>query len=139
MTEYKMYCVYSMEAVKAMNGNRGKLGAMAGHAFLHAYWDAEERHLRRAGADTEYSRSYKVGPALDYRWKSKAAKKVCLRVETTAELLELEKIYKDRCGVSLVTDSGLTVFDGPTTVCLGIGPLSDDMCEDTLKGLKVLI
>ena len=36
----KMYCIFSKEAVKAMNGNRGKLASMAGHAYLHAWWAA---------------------------------------------------------------------------------------------------
>lgn len=122
----KMYCIVSREALKAMNGNRGKLASQAGHAYLHAYWDAESEF----GPLSEVVR--------DYRLSGKATK-VCLVVETTDELRALESTYRRVCGVSLVTDAGLTCFDGPTTTCLGIGPIRDeDVCDD-LKALKVLI
>lgn len=135
----RMYCIVSREALKAMNGNRGKLAAQAGHAYLHAYWDAEDRHVHWRGADTDYSRSYRDGPALDYR-RSGNAKKVCLVVETTDELRALEARYRPVCGVSLVTDAGLTCFDGvPTVTCLGLGPIRDEDVGDDLKALKVLI
>lgn len=123
----KMYCIVSREALKAMNGNRGKLAAQAGHAYLHAYWNAE----------SEFGHLNEV--VRDYRASGKA-KKVCLVVETTDELRELEARYRPVCGVSLVTDAGLTCFDGvPTTTCLGIGPIRDEDVGEDLKCLKVLI
>ncbi len=124
----KMYCIVSREALKAMNGNRGKLAAQAGHAYLHAYWDAEEKAVD----------SYRE--VVDGYRASGKAKKVCLVVETTDELRVLEARYRPVCGVSLVTDAGLTCFNGqPTTTCLGIGPIRDEDVGDDLKALKVLI
>ncbi len=123
----KMYAIVSREALKAMNGNRGKLAAQAGHAFLHAYWDAEERGTSFARHPLEYRRSGQ-------------AKKVTLVVDTTAELEALQQAYRPICGVSLVVDAGLTCFAGvATTTCLGIGPIRDEDVGEDLKCLKVLI
>lgn len=38
----RMYCIVARDSLKLMNGNRGKLAAQAGHAYLHAFWDAED-------------------------------------------------------------------------------------------------
>lgn len=149
-TSLKMYCVFSMEAIAAMNGNRGKLTSMAGHAFLHTWWDAEERfgesvynrHEGGIGGDHTLPLNHWIYRYQDlmkeYRHGS-ATRKISLKVATTEELSELKKIYQDKCGVSLVRDKGLTVFKEPTTVCLGIGPIHEDSVEETLRGLKVLI
>ena len=37
-----MYCIVSKEAVKACNGNRGKMLTQAGHAYVHANWNAQD-------------------------------------------------------------------------------------------------
>lgn len=118
----KMVCVMSEEAVRAMKGSRGKLGAMAGHAFLHAWWDADERF---------------PDDAMAYR-NSEKAFKVVLSCPNIDHLRALEESYSKTCGVSIVVDAGITVFDGPTTVCIGIGPIRDEDCGEDLNGLKVL-
>jgi peptidyl-tRNA hydrolase len=126
---YVMYCIVSREALKKMNGNRGKLAAQAGHAYLHAYWDAESRLADEWGQ----------GNHDDYRRSGKAVK-ICLVVDTDDELRALEQAYRPKCGVSLVTDAGLTCFNGePTITCLGIGPILRDEVGEDLAGLKVLI
>lgn len=120
---YKMYCIYSKEAVDAMGGNRGKLASMAGHAYLHAWWNSSTNY-------PEAAIGYKNGgPAF----------KITLVVPTTDELLPILTKYKDICGVSLVTDAARTVFNEPTTVCLGLGPIRVDDIGDDLKSLKVFI
>jgi len=135
----RMYCIVSREALKAMNGNRGKLAAQAGHAYLHAYWDAEN-YLDRPVTEVSMAEwSARKDLLVAYRTGGKATK-VCLVVETTEQLRELEAAYRPVCGVSLVTDAGLTCFDGvPTVTCLGIGPIRDEDVGDDLKALKVLI
>lgn len=118
----KMYCVFALESVKKMNGIRGKLGTQAGHAYLHAFWDAEARHRSLAEAYRMTSHAYKI----------------TLCVDTVEELKELELAYRDICGVSLVTDAGFTVFAEPTTTCLGIGPLPDSLKGSDLASIKTL-
>lgn len=122
----KMYCVVARESLNAMKGNRGKLAAQAGHAYLHAYWDMEDR----VGWN---------GDPEPYRASGRATK-VCLVVDTVEELQALYEAYRPICGVSLVVDAGLTCFEGvPTTTCLGIGPIRAEDVKENLSTLKVLI
>jgi peptidyl-tRNA hydrolase len=134
----KMYCVVARDSLKAMNGNRGKLAAQAGHAYLHAYWDAEDR-FRYTSSDSWSSHTKYWTDVVETYRNSGRATKVCLIVETVDDLKALHDFYKPICGVSLVTDAGLTCFDGPTTTCLGIGPISEDKVDVNLSSLKVLI
>jgi peptidyl-tRNA hydrolase len=118
----KMYCVFALESVKKMNGIRGKLGTQAGHAYLHAWWDAHERFPDHADV---------------YR-NSNLAFKITLFVDTVEELEKLHDAYHGVCGVSLVKDAGRTVFNEPTVTCLGIGPLPDSLKGEDLSNLKTL-
>ncbi len=118
----KMYCVYAKESIDKMKGVRGKLASMAGHGYLHAYWDAEARHRALAEAYRNGDHAYKI----------------TLVVDTVAELEVLRDAYQDVCGVSLVKDKGFTVFTEPTVCCLGIGPISEDLIGDDLKSIKTL-
>jgi len=117
----KMYCIFSKESLKLIQGVRGKMASQAGHAFLHAYWDSLERF-------PEYAEQYR---------ESEHVYKITCVVDTN---LELEKMvtYKDKCGFTMVTDAGLTVFKEPTTTCVGIGPIPEELC-DSLKHLKLLV
>lgn len=121
----KMYSIFSKDTIKLMGGNRGKLASMAGHSFLHSWWDAEERF-------PDIAKEYR-----DRSWG--AAKKVTLVVENTAELLVLKNKYRSICGVSLVEDAGKTVFAGPTIVCLGLGPVLPYMVETDIQDLRLLL
>lgn len=118
----KMYCVFAMESVKKMGGIRGKLGTQAGHAYLHAFWDAMDRHPEHAKAYRDTSHAYKI----------------TLVVDTIADLVALQKAYKGKTGVSLVKDAGFTVFNEPTVTCLGIGPLPDSLKGEDLATIKTL-
>lgn len=133
---HKMYCIFAMESVKKMNGNRGKLASMAGHAYLHSYWDAvglnSPKEIRRKINLIKYEQ------AVNYQ-SNGLAFKITLFVDTVDELLKLQESYKNVCGTSLVTDAAKTVFTEPTVVCLGIGPISETYIKDDLKNLKVLI
>lgn len=122
--EHLMYCVFSKEAINAMNGNRGKLAAMAGHAFLHSWWETESLcPPTKEIADK-------------YRYFS-LAKKVVLVCNETKYLYWLNREYKGRS--SLVTDAAITVFKNPTTCCIGIGPILRNEVTESLSSLKVLI
>ena len=108
----KMYCIFAKESVKKMNGNRGKLASMAGHAYLHAYWDAVEHNWR--GDDWEgflHAAAYK---------NSGKAYKITLCVDTVDELKSIQETYK-------------------MVVCLGVGPIDESNIGEDLKSLKVFI
>ena len=119
---YKVYDVMCRSALKLMNGNRGKMCAQAGHAYLHSFWDSEKRFPETAQA---------------YR-HSDHARKITLVVDTEEELVELYKSYHGLCGVALIKDAGFTVFNEPTITCLGIGPIHQDDVGEDLKSLRLL-
>lgn len=132
----RMYCIFAMESVKKMNGVRGKLASMAGHAYLHAFWDANYAHNAEPFTTEEVLiAKRKVDQAQAY-YNSERAYKITLIVDNVEELVALQDKYRDICGTSLVTDAGITVFNEPTTVCLGLGPLSEDNIGDDIKALK---
>lgn len=129
----KMYCIFAMESIKKMNGSRGKLASMAGHAYLHAYWDSGKR-----ACGFQHGFSEDALPHTMLYKQSERAYKITLVVDTVEELKKIEEEYKEICGVSLVTDAAFTVFNEPTTVCLGVGPIPNELITDTIKNLKVL-
>lgn len=116
----KMYCIFAQEAIDKMKGIRGKMCAQAGHAFVHCGWLAAKEF-------PEHLKAY---------MNSDHAFKIVLIVDTVEQLKELQKAYENKCATRLVTDKGFTVFDGPTTTCLGIGPIVEDMIGDDIKALK---
>lgn len=119
----KIYCIVAKESLVKMNGNRGKLAAQAGHAYLHSFWNAEENH---------------PDMALSYK-HNEHAYKICLIVNTVTDLQCLYDKYRNICGVALIEDAGFTVFDKPTVTCLGIGPIHVDKIEEDLSSLKVFM
>lgn len=119
----KMYCVVSREALKLMNGNRGKLATQAGHAYLHAFLNGNVIWDKRAEQYIASGRSFKI----------------TLAVDTTEELHELYRHYKGMAGTALIEDAGFTVFTEPTVTCLGIGPIFESQRCEKLSSLKPLI
>ena len=125
----KMYCIFADESVKKMNGIRGKMCTQAGHAYVHSIWDAF------APSFNLIKMFRKIKQAYAYK-HSERAYKITLRISTVDELKALQEKYRDICGTSLVTDAGFTVFNEPTTTCLGLGPISEDKIGDDIKSLK---
>lgn len=119
MTDIKLYCIVSDEAVKAAGGNRGKMGAQIGHAFTEAVFDALDNYPEQLKA---YRETGIVG-------------KVCLHASEET-LHQLSRLYKGKCGTALIKDAGKTVFPRPMITALGIGPINVDEREDILKGLR---
>ena len=111
-----------------MNGVRGKLASMSGHAYLHSFWDADRE-------DASVPVNMKRMQAIAYM-NSERAYKITLVVDTVEELRALQDKYRDICGTSLVTDAGFTVFNEPTTTCLGLGPIAEENIGDDIKSLK---
>lgn len=134
----KIYIIFAKESLAKMNGIRGKLASQAGHAALHAWWEANYAPNAEPFTTEEVLiAKRKHDQAVEY-YNNPRAYKICLVVDTVDELKAIQEEYKDICGTSLVTDAGFTVFGEPTTTCLGIGPLRDSLKTDTLSKLKVL-
>lgn len=118
---YKLYAIISEEALKKMNGARGKMVNNGGHAYEGALDDSQERFKKDFKA-------YKKQPG---------RVKICL-IAPEAVLHELYAAYETVCGVHLVTDAAHTVFKEPTLTYLGLGPINVDLIREDLSGLKGL-
>lgn len=116
----KMYCIFAKEAIDKMKGIRGKMCAQAGHAFVHCGWIAAKQFPEHLDAYINGDHAYKI----------------VLIVDTVDQLKELQKAYEHKCATRLITDKGFTVFDEPTTTCLGIGPIPEDLIGEDIKALK---
>jgi peptidyl-tRNA hydrolase len=128
-----MYTIFARESIVKMNGNRGKMCTQAGHAYLHAFWDSAKRFQGEHGFAEDQ-------PSDAERYQdSDHAYKITLVVDTVEELVVLRNKYQPICGVSLVTDAGFTVFNEPTTTCLGLGPISENDIGEDLKSLKLFM
>jgi PTH2 family peptidyl-tRNA hydrolase len=98
--------------LKMRRGKEIAQGAHASIAFL----------TRRLQNKSKYSELCLTRQELD--WINGIFTKVCLKVNSEEELLEVERKAKE-AGLEchLVTDAGLTEFNGvPTKTCLAIGP-----------------
>jgi peptidyl-tRNA hydrolase, PTH2 family len=73
-------------------------------------------------------------------WMTKGMTKITVRVDSEAELLEIEQKAKDaNLEVYLITDAGHTEFKGvPTKTCLAIGPNDVDEIDVVTGHLKLL-
>lgn len=111
---WAMYCIVSEAALKAMNGNRGKLGAQTGHGYQFAGWNSQDRF-------PEHHAHYR---------NSMSAAKICLKAPDADALQDIYEKFKPICGVALIKDEGRTVFSEPTVTVLGIGPLRKDKYGD---------
>ena len=116
-----MYCIFAQEAIVKMKGIRGKMCAQAGHAFVHCNWIAAKQFPDQLEAYMNSDHAYKI----------------VLITETVEQLKELQKAYENKCATRLITDKGFTVFDEPTTTCLGIGPIQEDLIGPDIKTLKL--
>jgi len=76
---------------------------------------------------------------VEKEWINGIFTKICLKVETEEELLEIERRAKEKGLVCyLITDRGLTEFHGvPTNTCLAIGPDEADKIDEITKHLEL--
>lgn len=107
---------------KGLKMRAGKLAAQAAHASLAALTRGPGATIR---ADSQGKMELVVPLDEDlHAWLTGQFKKVCVYVNSEAELLELYRKAQDagmRC--ALIQDSGLTEFGGvPTYTVLAIGP-----------------
>jgi PTH2 family peptidyl-tRNA hydrolase len=71
-------------------------------------------------------------------WMEEGQRKIVLRVESEAELLELEKKAKKlRISTYLVSDMGLTELPPGTTTALGVGPGPSNLIDKVTGNLPL--
>ena len=104
--------------VRGEQVRKGKIAAQLAHASLKAILDTA-MYLK---SEKELTIYYGENPALE-EWLTGRFTKVALKCESESELLELyQKAQEKKIICSLITDAGLTEFEGPTITCIAIGP-----------------
>lgn len=76
---------------------------------------------------------------VESEWINGIFTKICLKVNTEEQLLEIERKAKEKGLVChLITDRGLTEFKGvPTNTCLAIGPDLSEKIDEVTGGLEL--
>jgi peptidyl-tRNA hydrolase, PTH2 family len=74
------------------------------------------------------------------QWLSHGMTKICVRVESEKELLEIRQTAEEAgLTVHLITDAGHTEFGGvPTRTCLAIGPDEEERIDAVTGRLRLL-
>ena len=104
---------------KDLNMRKGKMVAQGSHACLLAYLNTPLELVKA--------------------WFANKQVKICVGVDSEAELLELYKRASDDMLVcSLVLDAGLTEFKEPTYTAVAIGPGHPDSINRITGHLKLL-
>jgi len=116
---------------KDLNMRRGKEIAQGSHASI-AFLSNIVRQSHSSGLPPVLS------PA-EIEWINTKFTKICLQVENEQELLAIQKqALEASLVVNLITDAGLTEFDGvPTNTCLAIGPDYSEKIDPVTGHLKL--
>lgn len=77
--------------------------------------------------------------SIEEQWVKGIFTKICLKVETEEQLLEIEKKAKEKGLIChLITDRGLTEFNNvPTNTCLSIGPDLAEKIDEVTGNLEL--
>lgn len=131
---------------KDLGMRKGKMIAQGAHASLAAILNSAERKFDLKyvpGEELKRCNEKLVIDLTDERlkdWLTGNFKKVCVYVNSEEELLALyEKAKASGIITSLITDSGLTEFNGvPTNTCIAVGPDFEDKIDTVTGGLPLL-
>jgi PTH2 family peptidyl-tRNA hydrolase len=112
---------------KDLNMRKGKMVAQGAHASL------------KAVLDSGYIGNLPPKSAIKH-WFENGVTKICLSVDSERELLEIySKAISAKLTCALITDAGLTEFDGvPTKTCCAIGPEWSEEIDRITGHLKLL-
>ena len=125
----------------------GKYCAQASHASIaflsHKFHNVENNKISGINNRGEFYEEFIDAPKSltdeEKIWINEAFTKIVLYVETEQELLDIYNRAKDEeLTVHLITDSGLTEFNGaPTNTCLAIGPHWKSKIDPITKDLRL--
>ncbi len=78
-------------------------------------------------------------PKLVKQWLESGMTKICVRVESEEELLEIyQKALDAGLEAHMVIDAGRTEFKEPTKTCISVGPNFIDKIDPITRHLKLL-
>lgn len=115
----------------------GKLIAQGSHASLGALLKCFRKYTT-SDDTTVYSTEFGKDCVMD-AWLNGVFTKICVSVDSEAELLSIYDSIPDQIPKALITDAGLTEFNGvPTITCIGIGPWESEEIDLYTSHLKLL-
>lgn len=116
---------------------KGKMVSQGAHASMKFILD--RGYYGKGALSREEFHSNITDPAIK-SWISGIFTKICVSVDSEEELVSIyEKAQDSGLIVSMVTDSGLTEFNGvPTKTCIAIGPNWSDEIDAVTGHLKLL-
>ena len=123
---------------KDLKCRRGKEIAQGSHASM-AFLTKQILEQKRILFKLSYGETSIHLTPVEKEWLVSSFRKITCSVDSLEELLELEKKAKE-LGIeaNLITDSGLTEFDGvPTVTCLALGPDYDEVLDVLTSNLKL--
>ncbi|MEK6978634.1 MAG: peptidyl-tRNA hydrolase Pth2 [Candidatus Micrarchaeota archaeon] len=101
---------------------KGKIGGQCSHASVSSYNIVRKKF-----------------PEIANEWEQEGQKKIVLKVDGEAELLEQFKLAKS-AGIpcELIRDAGHTQVEPGTITCIGIGPWNEKKLDELFGKLKLL-
>lgn len=122
---------------KDLNMRKGKMVAQGSHASLGALLKCFRKYTT-SDDTTVYSTEFGRDCVMD-AWLNGVFTKICVSVDSEAELLSIYDSIPDQIPKALITDAGLTEFNGvPTITCIGIGPWESEEIDLYTSHLKLL-
>lgn len=128
-----------------LNMRKGKMVAQGAHAALGCIlqlmqkhdgpWPAEDMKTKTTYRTLSYTEDQPL-----HDWLESKFTKVCVSVDSEKELLDVyNSARRFGLNVCLITDEGLTEFNGvPTVTCLAIGPDEVGRINEITGHLKLL-
>lgn len=132
-----------MRAHRVGNSESDSVGDMAMKQVIALRTDLGMRKGKLVAQGAHASVAVVVNNVPDPRideWLENSFTKICVRVDSELELLDLyEKAKAANLLVELITDNGKTEFGGvPTRTCVAMGPDEDERLEPITGKLKLL-
>jgi len=122
---------------------KGKIAAQAAHACIDVIMKASKKDNLIYDYDETLDKVIIKGVEKKNNflvdWFQHGCTKVCVYVDSEAQLLDLSKKATERCVLStIITDAGITEFHGvPTKTCLALEPLPCDIADELTGHLKL--
>jgi len=125
---------------KDLNMRKGKQVAQGAHASMLVLLNMMNQHHSEDLDMTTLTLKIDDGSSLARWLLTGTFKKIVVSVDSEEELLDIyQKALDNLFPAALITDSGLTEFDGvPTKTCIAIGPAISERLDKITGHLKLL-
>lgn len=126
---------------KDLNMRKGKIAAQASHASMSFLTKRGQMGYHKENQNLFYTDDFSEDHSIEIRhWLQNSFRKICVYVNSEAELLEVHQKALDSGLIShIVEDNGATEFNGVKTLtCCAIGPHWDSKFEGLTEHLPLL-